>query len=154
MYAAILRRSGDPAARDKARDILEALVRGAPGPEIARAQLELARVYHDLGDFHGARMAYASASATGNFDARLESGLLAIEDRDPLGGRATLDGLLKEAGDHPSPTLVIEGARARMLAGDHVGAAQLLETAEKMPGDPEVEDRSASAAGYSCVAAT
>src|SRR5260221_466429 len=75
-----------------------------------------------------------SATATGNFDARLESGLLSIEDRDPNGGRETLDALLKESGDHPPPVLVLEAARARMLAGDHAGAAQLLETAEKLPG--------------------
>jgi tetratricopeptide (TPR) repeat protein len=72
--------------------------------------------------------------ATGNFDARLESGLLSIEDRDPKGGRETLDALLKESGDRPPPVLVLEAARARMLAGDHAGAAQLLETAEKLPG--------------------
>jgi len=134
VYAAILRRSNDPAQRDKARQILEKLVGGAPGPEIARAQLELARVYHDLGDFQSARKAYASASSTGNFEARMESGLLSIEDRDPNGGRETLDALLKESGEHPNPMLVIETARARMLAGDHAGAAQLIETAEKLPG--------------------
>jgi len=134
VYAAILRRSNDPAQRDKARQILEKLVGGAPGPEIARAQLELARVYHDVGDFQSARKAYASASGTGNFEARMESGLLSIEDRDPNGGRETLDALLKESGEHPNPMLVIETARARMLAGDHAGAAQLIETAEKLPG--------------------
>ena len=82
--AAILRR--DPTTRDKAKTNLEAIVGGAPGPDVARAELELARVYHDLGDFAAARKAYAAASQTGNFDARLESGLLMIEDRDPPGG--------------------------------------------------------------------
>jgi tetratricopeptide (TPR) repeat protein len=134
VYAAVLRRSTDPVQRDKARALLEKLVAGAPGPDMARAQLELARVYHDLGDFQAARKAYSTAMTTGNFDARLESGLLSIEDRDPNGGRETLDALLKEAGEHPPPILVLETARARMLAGDHAGAAQLLETAEKLPG--------------------
>ena len=56
-----------------------------------------------------------------------------IEDRDPNGGRETLDALLKEAGDHASAQLVLETARARMLAGDHAGAADLLATAENLP---------------------
>ncbi|HEY6033426.1 MAG TPA: tetratricopeptide repeat protein, partial [Kofleriaceae bacterium] len=133
--AAILRR--DPSSRETAKTMLEAIVGGAPGPEVARAQLELARVYHDLGDFAAARKAYAAASQTGNFDARLESGLIMIEDRDPLGGRDTLDALLKEAGDHPTAQLVLETARARMLAGDHAGAASLLATADTMPNVPK-----------------
>ncbi len=128
--AAILRR--DPNARDKAKTMLEALINGPAGHETARAQLELARVDHDLGDFSAARKAYASASSTGNFDARLESGLLLIEVSDPDGGRATLDMLLKEAGDHASPQLVLETARARMLAGDHEGAAALVASADKL----------------------
>ena len=133
--AAILRR--DANSRDTAKTMLEAIVGGAPGPDIARAQLELARVYHDLGDFAAARKAYAAASQTGNFDARLESGLIMIEDRDPLGGRDTLDALLKEAGDHPTAQLVLETARARMLAGDHAGAASLLATADTMANVPK-----------------
>ncbi|HET9989189.1 MAG TPA: tetratricopeptide repeat protein, partial [Kofleriaceae bacterium] len=133
--AAILRR--DPSTRDKAKSNLEAIVGGAPGPEVARAQLELARVDRDLGDFAAARKAYAAASQTGNFDARLESGLLLIDDRDPLGGRDTLDALYKEAGDHPTAQLVLETARAHMLAGDHAGAASLLAAAETLPNVPK-----------------
>lgn len=133
--AAILRR--DPTTRDTAKTNLEAIVNGAPGPDVARAQLELARVYHDLGDFAAARKAYAGASQTGNFEARLESGLIMIEDRDPLGGRDTLDALLKEAGEHPTAQLVLETARARMLAGDHAGAASLLAMADTMANVPK-----------------
>ncbi len=129
--AAILRR--DPATRDKAKAMLEALLGGRAGPDRPRAQLELARVYHDNGDFSAARTAYATASATGNFDARLESGLLLIENSDPKGGHETLDMLLAEAGEHPAAQLVLETARARMLAGDHEGAAALLATADKLP---------------------
>ncbi len=128
--AAILRR--DPATRDKAKTMLETLLKGPAGPDSARAQLELARVYHDNGDFSAARTAYATASATGNFDARLESGLLLIENGDPKGGGETLDMLLAEAGEHPAAQLVLETARARMLAGDHEGAAALLAGADKL----------------------
>jgi tetratricopeptide (TPR) repeat protein len=129
--AAILRR--DPTTRDKAKAMLESVVNGAGGPDVARAQLELARVYHDVGDFTAAGKAYAAAITSGNYDARLESGLLSIENRDPNGGRETLDALLKQAGDHASAQLVLETARARMLAGDHVGAADLLAKAENLP---------------------
>ncbi|MEO9183868.1 MAG: hypothetical protein ABI467_10285, partial [Kofleriaceae bacterium] len=133
--AAILRR--DPSTLDQAKAQLEAIVGGPPGPDSARAELELGRVDHDLGDFAAARKAYAAASQAGNFAARLESGLLMIEDRDPLGGRDTLDALYKEAGDHPSAQLVLETARARMLAGDHAGAASLLAIAEALPNVPK-----------------
>ncbi|MEO8842541.1 MAG: tetratricopeptide repeat protein [Kofleriaceae bacterium] len=129
--AAILRR--DPATRDKAKAMLESVVNGAGGPDVARAQLELARVYRDIGDFTAAGKAYAAAITSGNYDARLESGLLSIENRDPNGGRETLDALLEEAGDHASAQLVLETARARMLAGDHTGAADLLAKAENLP---------------------
>ncbi|MFT3691636.1 MAG: tetratricopeptide repeat protein [Kofleriaceae bacterium] len=129
--AAIMRR--DPNSRDKAKAMLEALAQTAPGPDVVRAQLELARVDRDMGDFTAAHKAYGEASKTGNFDARLESGLLLIEDRDPNGGRETLDALLKAAGDKPTANLVLETARARMLAGDHEGAATLLATADNLP---------------------
>ena len=128
--AAILRR--DPATRDKAKRMLTALLEGRAGPDRVRAELELARLDHDEGDFSAARAAYAIASSTGNFDARLESGLLLIENSDPIGGRDTLDVLLKEAGEHPPAQLVLETARARMLAGDHEGAAALLASADNL----------------------
>src|SRR6185312_15092018 len=82
----------------------------------------------------GARSVYADASKSGSFEARFESALLAIDDRDPPGGRDTLDLLVKEAGDHPQPDLLLEAARARMLVGDHAGATMLLDQAEKLPG--------------------
>jgi tetratricopeptide (TPR) repeat protein len=134
VYAAILRASGDPAARDKAKALLERAVGGAPSLDAARARLELARIDRDLGDLRAARAAYAEASRGGSFDARLESGLLQIEDSDPSGGHETLEALLKEAGDHPPSALVLETARARMLVGAHAGANDLLVQAEKTPG--------------------
>jgi tetratricopeptide (TPR) repeat protein len=134
VYAATLRRSADQAARTKAKDLLEKLVQNATGYDLARAQLELARIYRDLGDYRNARPAYNAAAATGSLDARLEFGLLLIEDRDPIAGRDMLDGLLRDAGERPPAQLVIEAARARMLVGDHPGAAQLLDRADKMPG--------------------
>ncbi|HEY5947913.1 MAG TPA: tetratricopeptide repeat protein, partial [Kofleriaceae bacterium] len=134
VYAATLRRSADPAQRDTAQKLLEKLVQTATGFDLARAQLELARIYRDQGDYRAARPAFAAAASGGSQDARLEYGLLLIEDRDPSGGRETLDALLRDAAERPTPQLVIEGARARMLVGDHVNAAQLLDLADKMTG--------------------
>ena len=45
-----------------------------------------------------ARGAFAEAMRNGNTEARLDHALLLIEDRDPSGGRATLDALLKDLG--------------------------------------------------------
>nr|MDQ3301671.1 tetratricopeptide repeat protein [Myxococcota bacterium] len=132
VYAAILHRSGETGSREKARGILEKAVIGPPSHDIARAQLELARVYRDLGEPRLARKAYEEASRLP--EARLESALLMIEDRDPSGGRDTLESLIKEAGDKVPANLLVEGARARMLVGDHVGAAALFEPADKAPG--------------------
>ena len=42
--------------------------------------------------------------------------------------------MLKEVGDHPPATLLLETARARTLVGAHAGAAELLALAEKAPG--------------------
>jgi tetratricopeptide (TPR) repeat protein len=134
VYAGTLRRNADPAQREKAKDLLEKLVQTATGYDQARAQLELARIYRDLGEYRNARPAYSAAAASGSFDARLEFGLLLIEDRDPPGGREMLDALLRDAGERPPAQLVIETARARMLVGDHTGAAQLLDRADKMTG--------------------
>ncbi|MDB4956183.1 MAG: Tetratricopeptide 2 repeat protein [Myxococcales bacterium] len=133
-YAAVLRASGDPAARDKAKAMLEKVVTGPPGVDVARAQLELARIQRDSGDFRAARATYAEAVRGGNLDARLESGVLLIDTSDPAGGRETFDLMLKEAGDHPTTLLVLEGARARMLVGDNRGAEQLLALAAQASG--------------------
>jgi tetratricopeptide (TPR) repeat protein len=131
IYAAVLRDSGDAAARAKAKAMLERVVAGPPGLEVSRAELELARLDRDLGDFRGARAAYAEAIKAGNFDARLESGLVLIEDHDPIGGHETLETLLREQGDHAPPNLALEVARARMLVGDNAGAQTLLDAAAK-----------------------
>jgi tetratricopeptide (TPR) repeat protein len=134
VFAAIQRRSADAAVRDNAKTLLEKLVATSSGLDLTRAQLELARIYRDLGDYRNARPTYAAAAIGGHPEARLEYALLLIEDRDPNGGRDTLESLLKEAGERPSAQLVIEGARARMLVGDHPGAMKLLDLADKMPG--------------------
>jgi predicted Zn-dependent protease len=133
-YAGVMRASGDPAARENAKHMLEKVVSGPPGLDVARAQLELARIDRDLGDYKAARVAYADASRAGSVDARLESALLLIDDADPGGGRDTLDLLLKEVGEHPSTQLLLEVARARMLVGDNLGAMQQLEVVAKAPG--------------------
>jgi tetratricopeptide (TPR) repeat protein len=109
-------------------------VGGGPSPDAARAQLELARVDRDLGDFKAARAAYAEAGRGGSAEARMETGLLQIETGDPRGGRATIEQLLKESGDHPSAQLLIEAARARILTGAHAAATELLIMADKAPG--------------------
>jgi tetratricopeptide (TPR) repeat protein len=131
VYAAVLRRTGD---RDKAKALLEKVVQGPPSADLARAQLELARVYRDLGDLRSARSAYGEASKDGNFEARFEAALVSLDDRDPAGAHQTLDALVKEAGDHPPPDLLLEAARARILDGDPTGGTTLLDEAEKLPG--------------------
>jgi hypothetical protein len=129
-YAAILRMSGESA---KAKPLLERVVSAGATLELARAQLELGRTHRDLGDGRAAREAYAAASLS-SFEARIESGVLMIEDGNLAGGRATLERLLVDAGDHPSAALLLEAARARALLGDHVGAAALHGAAEKAAG--------------------
>ena len=135
VYASILRASGETGSRDKAKGILENAVKGAPSLENARAYLELARLYRDIGgaeNLRSARTAYEQAMRLP--EARLESALLLIEDRAPQGGRETLESLLKDAGDTAGATLLVEVVRARMLVGDHEGAAALFPQIEKAQG--------------------
>lgn len=134
VYAEILRASKDPAQREKARGLLEKLTVNAPStPEFGRAQLEFGRVLRDSGDLRAARAAYADSIKNMNPDARLEMALLLVEDQDPNGGRDMLEGILKDAGPTPPANLLLEGARARMLAGEHTGAVALLDQADKVP---------------------
>jgi tetratricopeptide (TPR) repeat protein len=134
VYAAIQRASNDPAGRDAAKALLEQVVGAGPSPDVVRAQLELARSYRDRGDPAAARAAYAEAGRNGNFDARLESGILQIENGDPRGGREIFEAMLKDAGDEAAPVLLIEVARARLLTGAHGPAAELLAKADKTSG--------------------
>ncbi|HTR51825.1 MAG TPA: tetratricopeptide repeat protein [Kofleriaceae bacterium] len=136
-YAMALRVAGDASSLDKAKQLLDKLVAGPPGIEAARAQLELARLDRDLGDFKGARAAYAEAAKSGNVEARLEVGLLMIEDRDAAGGREAIEALYKEQDEHASPNLLLELARARMLGGDHAGAIKLLDAVDAMAMAPK-----------------
>jgi tetratricopeptide (TPR) repeat protein len=134
VYAAALRTSNDPADRAKAKAMLTRVVVGPPTLEVARAQLELARLERDAGDLRAARAAYTESARTGNFDARLESGLLLIDLGEPKAGHDTFELLLKEAGATATAPLLLEAARARALVGDHPGAAELLALAGKAPG--------------------
>lgn len=133
VWAATLRMSGDAQKREQAKQILEKVTKDAPAtPDIARAQLELGRVLRDMGQMSAAHTAFADAIRMGNSDARLDNGLLLIEDQDPFGGRDQIDAILKEAGEGASASLLLDGARARMLAGDNTGAAALLDRADKI----------------------
>jgi predicted Zn-dependent protease len=133
VYAAIMRRSGDAAARDNAKKMLERVVSSGAGPETARAQLELARLYVATGDTQGASQAYAEAVKGDSFEAKLENALFHIDDADLAGGRETLEALYKAQGDHPRADLALELVRAQLLSGMHDDAKKLLEQAEKLP---------------------
>ena len=133
IYAAIQRMTAEPIGREKAKVLLERVVAGPLGVDVPRAELELGRLYAELGDFKAARLAFANASRNGNTDARLDHALLLIEDREPPAGRSLLDTLLKDLGATATPGQLLEGARARLLDGDHPGAIVLLDQAEKLP---------------------
>ncbi len=135
VYAAILRASGESDGKTRAKTILENAVKGAPSLDTARAYLELARLYRDTGGTDELRLARAAYEQAYRLpEAKLESGLLLIEDRAPIEGHATLEKLLKDTGDKAGAPLLIEVARARMLVGDHAGAATLFPQIEKAPG--------------------
>ncbi len=134
VYAALLAASADIKDRLAAKDILSKVVQGTPGAAVARAQLELAAIDRDTGDIRAARALYIEAAKQGLLEARVALGNLQLENRDPAAGRDTFEALLKDVGDHPSPNLMLDVARARALLGDHSGAAQMLDAAEKTPG--------------------
>jgi tetratricopeptide (TPR) repeat protein len=133
-YAAVLRATGDPAARDTAKALLERAIGSGSSPDTVRAKLELARLDRDLGDLRAARAVYGDAGRAGSFEARLESALLQIDTGDPRGARDALDQLLGETGDRASAALLVEAARARTLTGAHAGADELLARAGRAPG--------------------
>ena len=133
-FAAVLRATGDPTQLHRAQLLLEGLTAGKLTPAVLRAKVELARVYRDSGDLRAARDAYGQAAAAGSVDARLDSGTLLIDDRDPKAGYDTLEELVKSLGDAVTPNVLIEAARAAMLVGDHAGAQAHLDAADKLKG--------------------
>ncbi len=132
-YAKILVATGDAASRDKARVLLDKAV-SIGGVDLARADLELARLEVETGDAKAARAVLEPLVKAGNVDARLDHALLLIEDQDPTGGHTELEALVRDTGPKPPVLVALEAARARTLIGDHAGASQLLDAAEKMPG--------------------
>ena len=131
-YAQALLAAGDAASRDKAKGIFEKAAAGGALIDAARAQLELGRALREA-DLKGARAAYEAAARSGVREARLEGALLAFEDRRPAEGHKELEALLTEAGERAPAALLLEVARARMLIGDHPGAAAALERLQKLP---------------------
>lgn len=133
VYAAIQRRSDDANQREAAKALLEKIVTGPAYPDVPRAQFELGRLYREAGNGRAARAAFTEAVNGGILDARLELAESQIDDHDPQGGRETLDAMVAQLKDAAGPSLLIAAARARMLVGDHGGAIELLDRAEKSP---------------------
>jgi tetratricopeptide (TPR) repeat protein len=131
VYAAVLRASGGTSSRDQAKAMLEKVVAAPPTIATAPAELELARLERDLGDFRAAGLAYAEAIKVGSYEARIENGLMLLDNHEPTAGHEALESLWRDQGEHAPPGLAIEVARARMLVGDNAGAQQLLEVAAK-----------------------
>jgi predicted Zn-dependent protease len=130
-YAAVLGASDDVSSRDKAKALLEKVVAGAPTAAMSRAQLELARLDRDVGDFRAAGLAYAEAIKAGSYEARVENGLMLLDNHEPAAGHEALESLWRDQGGRAPANLAIDVARARMLVGDNAGAAQLLGIAAK-----------------------
>jgi tetratricopeptide (TPR) repeat protein len=131
VYAEALRRTGDAGAKE-AKTVLDRVSGGAATYETGRLLVVLGRVDRDLSELNLARADFARAAEAGITDARLESGLLAIDAQDPEGGKKTIDQLLSDAGGKASARLFLEGARAHMLVGDHDAASQLLASAKRL----------------------
>lgn len=129
-WAAILRASGKADEIKEAKELLEPVAAGSPSVDLARAQLELARLARDQGD-ETAKALYTKVIAqTNSRETRVETARYLIDFSDENGGREMLDELLKGDPMDP-PDLLIEAARARMLVGDHAGGAELLDRADK-----------------------
>ncbi|MGE3546567.1 MAG: tetratricopeptide repeat protein, partial [Kofleriaceae bacterium] len=133
VYGAALRMQGDSGARDRAKQVLEAVANGPGGYQISYAQLELGRLHRDLGDAPSARAAFDAAARGGNLDARIEAALLQIEQGSPDAASDALHAVVRESGDKASAHLLLEAARARILIGNHAEGIQLLDQADRTP---------------------
>ena len=130
-YAASLRQGGD---RAEARKTLAALAQSRPAEAGDwRILLEQARLARTEGSFRQAAELYgkAIAAAPRALEARLESAQLALDLGSLSGAHAQLEEMVKE-GTQSGP-LLVEAARVRTLSGDHKGAAELLDRADKQP---------------------
>jgi len=110
---------------------------GAPGPITGRAWFELARVERDSGNAKEARDAYGKAQEMmpAARDVRLEAAVLSIDDGDARGGRDALMGLLTD--NRGDGVTLVETARALIFTGDLVGAAGLLDEADRTTTAPK-----------------
>lgn len=131
VWAAILRAQGSPDDLKQAKDVLEPIaITGAPSVDLARAQLELARLYREVGD-EAAKTLYTKVIAqTNSRETRVETAKYLIDFSDDAGGRDMFDELLKGNVADP-PDLLVEAARAHLLVGDHAGGTDLLDRADK-----------------------
>ncbi len=130
VYAAILRASGKADDIKEAKELLEPIAAGPPSVDLARAQLELARVDREIGD-EAAKALYTKViEKTNSREVRVETAKYLIDFSDDNGGREMFDELLKGNVMDP-PDLLVEAARAHLLVGDHPGGADLLDRADK-----------------------
>ncbi len=124
-YAAALRNSDK---RRQARNVLEPLV-GKEGGEAGAliAIIELARLERSEGRFEEARRVFGRATqmAPHSLEAHLGAARLDLDDGRVSDGRRALDTLVAQGTYNAQ--ILLACARARTLAGDSIGAAELLD---------------------------
>jgi tetratricopeptide (TPR) repeat protein len=130
IYASALRREGE---RGKARGILQMLVKQ---PDSGKAQLELARLERDEGNYKAARAAYSEAikKLPSGVDARLEAALLALDTGDVSGAKETMVKLVDDFAD--SGRVLVEAARIYAMTGALDEANKLLDKAQDISSAP------------------
>ncbi len=102
------------------------------------ARLQLARLYHDTGQFDQAREELKTLLATNAAyaPARRELALLALDAGDAVAARDELDALIASDENVDLETLM-NAARAHLLLGDGQGAEERIARAQKLPAAPQ-----------------